>query len=264
MFPVDVSTSSRATLGGMTGNNSCGARSIRYGPMRDNVRAIEAVLMDGETMHFGELSDNVAGAGLTPRQQTLVTGLLDLGRQEAKEIKERFPDGEVLLSPRGGGGFNPYAGYDSSSRPFLYRGSFPEGIRPLDYVVAVDGLTIDGRHIDPFTGTVPDLNLSDDRSRLLNQIHQDYFNRIRMNRNRAYHKPLSEFLQRYHKRTGRPEDELVAFDVYWLTDHNPPLGSITPYDHDKIAFISWRKSRYRRKAGMPKMPRRVKVRKAGK
>ena len=91
-FPVDVSTSSRATLGGMTGNNSCGARSIRYGPMRDNVRAIEAVLMDGETMHFGELSDNVAGAGLTPRQQTLVTGLLDLGRQEAEEIKERFPD----------------------------------------------------------------------------------------------------------------------------------------------------------------------------
>ena len=91
-FPVDVSTSSRATLGGMTGNNSCGARSIRYGPMRDNVRAIEAVLMDGETMHFGELSDNVAGAGLSPRQQTLVTGLLDLGRQEAKEIKERFPD----------------------------------------------------------------------------------------------------------------------------------------------------------------------------
>ena len=91
-FPVDVSTSSRATLGGMTGNNSCGARSIRYGPMRDNVRAIEAVLMDGETMHFGELSDNVAGVGLTPRQQTLVAGLLDLGRQEAEEIKERFPD----------------------------------------------------------------------------------------------------------------------------------------------------------------------------
>ena len=33
-YPVDVSTSSRATLGGMTGNNSCGSRSIRYGTMR--------------------------------------------------------------------------------------------------------------------------------------------------------------------------------------------------------------------------------------
>src|SRR5690606_4660135 len=30
-FPVDVSTASRATLGGMTGNNSCGTRSLRYG-----------------------------------------------------------------------------------------------------------------------------------------------------------------------------------------------------------------------------------------
>lgn len=47
-FPVDVSTSSRATIGGMTGNNSCGTRSIRYGIMRDNVRAIDAILADGE------------------------------------------------------------------------------------------------------------------------------------------------------------------------------------------------------------------------
>ena len=53
-------------------------------------------------------------------------------------FKERFPDGEVLLSPRGGPGFNPYAGYDSSSQPFLFRGDFPEGIAPLAYVVAVD------------------------------------------------------------------------------------------------------------------------------
>ena len=46
-FPVDVSTSSRATIGGMAGNNSCGTRSIRYGIMRDNVLAIDAILADG-------------------------------------------------------------------------------------------------------------------------------------------------------------------------------------------------------------------------
>ena len=45
-FPVDVSTSSRATIGGMTANNSCGARSIRYGNMVDNVRVIDAILAD--------------------------------------------------------------------------------------------------------------------------------------------------------------------------------------------------------------------------
>ena len=45
-FPVDVSTSSRATLGGMAGNNSAGSRSIRYGLMRDNVLSIAATLAD--------------------------------------------------------------------------------------------------------------------------------------------------------------------------------------------------------------------------
>ncbi len=92
-FPVDVSTSSRATIGGMTGNNSCGARSIRYGTMRDNVRAIEAILMDGQTMRFGELSGyTAAGPALTERQESLVAGLLDIGRREATEITKRFPD----------------------------------------------------------------------------------------------------------------------------------------------------------------------------
>ena len=90
-FPVDVSTSSRATIGGMAGNNSCGARSIRYGTMRDNVRAIEATLADGSAMRFAELAAEGASAGLSAVQQALVAGLLELGRREAGEIAERFP-----------------------------------------------------------------------------------------------------------------------------------------------------------------------------
>ena len=58
-FPVDVSTASRATIGGMTGNNSCGTRSIRYGIMRDNVIAIDAVLPDGSAARFGEVGHNL-------------------------------------------------------------------------------------------------------------------------------------------------------------------------------------------------------------
>ena len=46
-FPVDPSTQARCTIGGMAANNSCGAKSIRYGLMADNVRAIDAILADG-------------------------------------------------------------------------------------------------------------------------------------------------------------------------------------------------------------------------
>lgn len=91
-FPVDVSTSNRATIGGMTGNNSCGARSIRYGPMRDNVLNIEAVLTSGESMRFGELSGNQAIGQLTDNQHNLVTKLLNIGNREATEIQHKFPD----------------------------------------------------------------------------------------------------------------------------------------------------------------------------
>ena len=54
-FPVDVSTSAQATLGGMAGNNSCGSRSIAYGNMVHNVLAIEAVTAQGERWRFGSL-----------------------------------------------------------------------------------------------------------------------------------------------------------------------------------------------------------------
>src|SRR5258706_9640707 len=52
-FPVDVSTSAQATLGGMSGNNSCGSRSLAYGNMVDRVLAIDAWLPTGERGRFG-------------------------------------------------------------------------------------------------------------------------------------------------------------------------------------------------------------------
>ena len=91
-FPVDVSTSSRATIGGMTGNNSCGSRSIRYGTMRDNVRGVDAILPDGTAMHFGEVSDNRSMAGLADHQRDLVAKLLDMGRDREALVKDSFPD----------------------------------------------------------------------------------------------------------------------------------------------------------------------------
>src|ERR1043165_8272947 len=55
-FPVDVSTASRATVGGMAGNNSCGGRSLRYGTMGENTRSMQAALADGTLLRFGEVA----------------------------------------------------------------------------------------------------------------------------------------------------------------------------------------------------------------
>src|ERR1700761_449591 len=88
-FPVDVSTASRATIGGMTANNSCGGRSIRYGTMRANVLAIDAVLADGATVHLGEVSPDLSDVGAAERM--LAGKLLAIGAREAGEVDARFP-----------------------------------------------------------------------------------------------------------------------------------------------------------------------------
>ncbi|MDP2412082.1 MAG: FAD-linked oxidase C-terminal domain-containing protein [Pseudolabrys sp.] len=88
-FPVDVSTASRATIGGMAGNNSCGGRSLRYGTMRDNVIAIEAILADGTLGHFGRIGGNIADVPAPLRP--LAQNLLAIGAREADEIAARFP-----------------------------------------------------------------------------------------------------------------------------------------------------------------------------
>jgi len=88
-YPVDVSTANAPPWGGMTGNNSCGARSIRYGNMVHNVRSIEALLADGSRGHFQQLN----GDGMDdPAHRRLVADMLALGRREADEINARFPD----------------------------------------------------------------------------------------------------------------------------------------------------------------------------
>ena len=84
-FPVDVSTASRATIGGMTANNSCGSRSIRYGLMRDNVASINALFADGGSAEAGAMKTDRAGTD--PRWSSLHA----LGMRERDEILSRFP-----------------------------------------------------------------------------------------------------------------------------------------------------------------------------
>lgn len=90
-FPVDVSTASRATIGGMAGNNSCGGRSLRYGTMRDNTLSMEAALADGTLSRFGEVSRDLSDFDASDSARALFRDMLDLGAREAEEIATRFP-----------------------------------------------------------------------------------------------------------------------------------------------------------------------------
>jgi len=90
-FPVDVSTGDRATIGGMTANNSCGSRSIRYGNMVHNVRAIDAILADGTAAQFAEVPGNFGEDVQPERYRGLVRDMRALHRREADEIEARFP-----------------------------------------------------------------------------------------------------------------------------------------------------------------------------
>ena len=85
-FPVDISTASRATIGGMVGNNSCGARSLRYGNTRENVLSIDAALPDGTRAHFGRMGDSAVDV-----PPDLVRDLLAIAAREAGEIERRLP-----------------------------------------------------------------------------------------------------------------------------------------------------------------------------
>ncbi len=121
MFPVDISTGSRATLGGMAGNNSCGARSLRYGTMRDNVRAIEAVIGDGGVHTFGRLGNGHGGAAPPSAPPAALTErLLALGRREAGEINRRFPK---LMRRVGGYNIDTLAGNEPANLAHLLVGS---------------------------------------------------------------------------------------------------------------------------------------------
>ena len=91
-YPVDVSTASRATIGGMAGNNSCGTRSIRYGIMRDNVTAIDAILADGTQARFAEAPNNLDRINAPSEAIDLMRDLLAIGRKRKRHISKAFPE----------------------------------------------------------------------------------------------------------------------------------------------------------------------------
>ena len=111
-YPVDVSTSAQATLGGMAGNNSCGSRSIAYGNMVHNVAGAKAWTADGELHDFVRYEHCVGTARELGRR------VKDLAATLAPEIERRWP--KVL---RRVGGYNLDIFHNQSERPYTGDGS---------------------------------------------------------------------------------------------------------------------------------------------
>jgi len=110
-FAPDISTASRATVGGMMANNSSGARSVLYGKTIDHVIAQEVVLSDGSVARFGALTEQelsgAASQGATLEAECYRT-VQRIAADCADEVELRFP--KVL---RRVGGYN----LDEFTRP---------------------------------------------------------------------------------------------------------------------------------------------------
>ncbi len=120
-FPVDVSTSAQATLGGMAGNNSCGSRSIAYGNMVHNVAGIDAILDDGTQGYWGTFTRGDGSAGemslANQRIRDIVSGLHAIADRERDEIRRVWPT--VM---RRVGGYNLDIFEPRSQRPYTADG----------------------------------------------------------------------------------------------------------------------------------------------
>ena len=101
-FAPDVATSSRATVGGMLGNNSAGVRSVRYGRTVEHVLEMDILLSTGEELHLRELNSTEleSKCAQDDREGEIYRTVRDVVRRHRGLIQEKFPD-----LPRRSGGY---------------------------------------------------------------------------------------------------------------------------------------------------------------
>lgn len=93
MFGPDTSTSNRATIGGMLGNNSAGSGSLRYGMTIDHIRALDVVLADGSTARLEPVApeERIRRAGQETLEGRIFAELPRLLEENAEAIATGFP-----------------------------------------------------------------------------------------------------------------------------------------------------------------------------
>ncbi len=93
-FAPDPSTKDRCTVGGMIGNNSCGAHSAAYGKTVDNIEALEVILYDGTELSLtGSIADAelVAAIARGGREGELYSAVRELRDRSADSVRAHFP-----------------------------------------------------------------------------------------------------------------------------------------------------------------------------
>ena len=111
-LPLDLSTSNRATIGGMVGNNSAGTRSVVYGKTIDYVHSLTAVLSDGSVVELQAITTEqlAESSAQSDREGSCYRIVEQLAAKHAAEIRRRYPN--IL---RRVGGYNLDAFVDAAN-----------------------------------------------------------------------------------------------------------------------------------------------------
>jgi predicted DCC family thiol-disulfide oxidoreductase YuxK len=182
------------------------------------------------------LRDDLRGVGGFVREAAVAVLILTLATQVAIEnnwmrrhFRVRQPEwmSVIVEYPRlfeGWGMFAPEPPYD-------------------DGRIIVDGRTADGRKLDPLTGKEPEFDPYTPTGWGHQQFWCDYHNRIRFSGHAGNRQHLKNYLLNVHRWGGRPQDALVAFDVWWVHDRSPPPGQLrgAPMPPEKLlshGFVS--------------------------
>ena len=111
-------------------------RTLDFGTT-GKLRNSDLVMYDRQTESWWQ---QFTGTGIVGSMTGKVLKALPARVESFARFKERFAGGRVLVPEDPGFrpyGVNPYRGYDTADRPFLYDGAYPEGIAPMAYVVKV-------------------------------------------------------------------------------------------------------------------------------
>ena len=90
-FAPDITTASRATIGGMMANNSSGARSVLYGKTIDHVLEQTVALFDGSVAHFRDMARADVPTEAGTLEAACYQSVLTLASEHAEEIERRYP-----------------------------------------------------------------------------------------------------------------------------------------------------------------------------